>query len=105
MLFLSVEFNLNCSVDETGLITIDCQEVDGEIDSEQLYCIYDSGPRESCMATITYSLHYSSKNSAPLIFLIRTPITKFWKIIYNFWQRSSHIYAINGNTIHTRQEC
>ena len=65
-LFLSTAFRLNCSVDESGLITIDCQEVDGEIDSEQLYCIYDNGPRESCMATVSYRLPYSSRKiSAP----------------------------------------
>ena len=65
-MFLSAAFRLNCSVDDSGVIAIDCQEVNGEIDSEQLYCIYDSGPRESCMATITYRLPCSFKNSAPL---------------------------------------
>jgi hypothetical protein len=52
LLFLFAAFKLNCSVDESGPITIDCMEIDGEVDSERLYCIYDNGSRESCMPTI-----------------------------------------------------
>ena len=46
---LSAAFELNCTVDESGLITIDCIEIDGEIDPGQIFCIYDNGRREPCM--------------------------------------------------------
>ena len=55
-LFLSAAFKLDCSVDDSGLITIDCIEIDGEIGSGQLYCIYDNGQREYCMPAVTLSL-------------------------------------------------
>ena len=51
---LSAAFKLNCSVDDSGLITIDCIEIDGEIASGQIYCVYDNGQRESCMPVITF---------------------------------------------------
>ena len=52
--FFSAAFKLNCSVDDSGLITINCIEIDGEIASGQIYCIYDNGQRESCMLTVTF---------------------------------------------------
>ena len=56
------------------------------------------------MCSREFSLIYniSSKNLAPLI--IQHLLPKLWKMVSNFWQRLSHVYAIYGNWKHAQLE-
>ena len=41
-------FELNCSVDENRILTVECKGANGVINESTIACVYDAGPRETC---------------------------------------------------------